>query len=63
MKVHTLKIPSIEFTLRSGNFITAALKRSLNGFSYGSQLSSSKLKNRDFKIKLPIKNNKNPSPT
>jgi hypothetical protein len=58
MKVHTLKIPKIEFNAKTGNFIAASLKQSLTGFGYGSQLSSSKLKELDFKIQLPTKNNK-----
>ena len=45
-----------EFNPRTGKFIAAALKLSLKGFGYGNQLSSSKLKNLDFKIQLPIKN-------
>ena len=55
MKVHVLTLPNIKLNLRTGNFIAATLKRSLNGFGYGSQLSSSKLKNLAFKIKLPTK--------
>ncbi len=57
MKVHTLKIPGIEFNSKTGKFIASALRLSFNGFGYGNQLSSSKLKNLDFKIQLPIKNN------
>lgn len=58
MKVHTLKIPNIEFNLKTGTFIASTLKLALNGFGYGNQLSSSKLKELDFKIKLPIENGK-----
>lgn len=58
MKVHVLTIPDMELNVRTGNFIAAALKRSLNGFGYGSQLSSSKLKKLDFRIKFPTKNGK-----
>lgn len=58
MKVHTLKIPNIEFNLKTGMFITSALKLSLKDFGYGNQLSSSKLKSLDFKIQLPVKNGK-----
>lgn len=58
MKVHTLKIPNVKLNIKTGNFIATALKQSLNGFGYGSQLSSSKLKNLNFKIKLPTKNDK-----
>jgi len=54
MKVHTLKIPNISFNVKTGNFIATALKLALGGFGYGVQLSSSKLKNLDFNIKLPI---------
>ncbi|HFC8543857.1 TPA: restriction endonuclease subunit S, partial [Neisseria weaveri] len=56
MKVHTLKLRNVELNSRTGNFIAAALKPALDGFSYGSQLSSSKLKNGDFKLQLPVKN-------
>lgn len=56
MKVHTLKIPDVEFNARTGSFIAATLNIALSGFGYGSQLSSSKLKSLDFKIKLPVKN-------
>jgi Type I restriction modification DNA specificity domain len=52
------KIRNKEFNLKTGKFIASALKLSLNGFGYGSQLSSSKLKNLDFKIKVPTKNGK-----
>lgn len=58
MKVHTLKIPNKELNNRTGNFIASALKLTLNGFGYGNQLSSSKLKDLDFKIQLPTKNGK-----
>ncbi|GFR66785.1 type I restriction modification DNA specificity domain protein [Elysia marginata] len=57
MKVHTLKIPNYEFNSHTGQFIATALKSPLNGFGYGNQLSSSKLKTLDFKIQLPIKCN------
>jgi hypothetical protein len=57
MKVHTLKIPKINLDNYSGNFIASALKPTLKGFNYGSQLSSSKLKSLNFKINLPQKDN------
>jgi len=57
MKVHTLKIPNKELNSKTGNFIASTLKLTLKGFGYGQQLSSSKLKNLDFIIKLPVKNN------
>jgi len=57
MKVHTLKIPNYEFNDKTGNFISSCLKPVLTGFNYGNQLSSSKLKELDFYINLPIKQN------
>jgi hypothetical protein len=58
MKVHTLKMLNNDFNSKTGIFIASALKLSLHGFGYGNQLSSSKLKNSNFKIILPIKNSK-----
>ena len=58
MKVHTLKIPNVSFNLYNATFIIGALKKILKGFGYGEQLSSSKLKNLNFYIKLPTKNGK-----
>jgi len=58
MKVHTLKIPNHNYNRYTGSFIAGALRQNLKGFDYGSQLSSSKLKNLDFKIQLPTKNGK-----
>ena len=58
MKVHTLKIPNVELNLKTGKFIVTALKLALNGFGYGNQLSSSKLKELELNIKLPVKNGK-----
>ena len=55
MKVHILKIPNIELNRYKGNFIVSSLKKVLKGFGYGNQLSSSKLKNLDLFISLPIK--------
>lgn len=57
MKVHILKLKNHIFTKRSGIFIISILHRVFkNRFTYGAQLSSSKLKNDDFYILLPIKN-------
>ena len=57
MKVHTLKLKNRDFITSEGIFISAMINKRFDGlFSYGSQLSSSKLKNNDFKIQLPIKN-------
>ncbi len=59
MKVHTLKFKNRDFTKAEGSFISAMINKGFNGlFSYGTQLSSSKLKNNDFKIQLPAKNSK-----
>lgn len=57
MKVHILKIADINLSKATGTFLASALKRSLTGFDYGSQLSSSKLRELDFRIQLPTKNN------
>lgn len=58
MKVHTLKIPGVNLNVKTGSFICSSLYKVLGGFGYGGQLSSSKLKNNDYKIKLPINKNK-----
>ncbi|MFC4652237.1 restriction endonuclease subunit S [Lactococcus nasutitermitis] len=57
MKVHTLKIPNHDFTKSEGMYFSALLDKQLQGFSYGNQLSSSKLKNENYKIILPTTNN------
>ena len=59
MKVHTLKFKNKKFSNAEGSFISAMINKRLNGlFSYGSQLSSSKLQNDNLKIHLPTKNGK-----
>ena len=58
MKVHTLKIRNHAYNRYTGVFVAGALRQNLKSFDYGSQLSSSKLKNLDFKIQLPTKNGK-----
>jgi len=58
MKVHTLKIPDYEFTVRTGLFIANVLKSALYGFGYGSQLSSTKLKKNNYLISLPNRDGK-----
>lgn len=58
MKVHTLKISDHILNTKTGTFICAALHKALGGFGYGTQLSSSKLKNLNIFIKLPIKDGK-----
>ncbi|AFI05873.1 restriction endonuclease subunit S [Helicobacter cetorum] len=56
MKVHVLKLKNYDFTRRVGLFITNQLNKCFyNQFTYGTQLSSSKLKHNDFKIQLPLK--------
>ena len=55
MKVHILKLKNANFTQESGIFIASILKRYfVDKFGYSNQLSSSKLKNENFTIKLPI---------
>ena len=55
MKVHTLKLKNGIFTKTSGLFIAGIIKKSFYGkFTYGNQLSSSKLKNEDYYISLPV---------
>jgi Type I restriction modification DNA specificity domain len=57
MKVHTLKYKDRDFTEAEGHFISAMINKRFDGlFSYGSQLSSSKLKNENYLIQLPTKN-------
>ena len=55
MKVHTLKLKHGDFTQAVGLFISAVLNSRFDGlFSYGNQLSSSKLKDDGIKIRLPM---------
>ena len=55
MKVHTLKLKNGTFTKSSGLFIAGIIRKNFYGkFTYGNQLSSSKLKNEDFRILLPV---------
>jgi len=55
MKVHTLQLKSKALTKSTGLFISSLLNQRLGGaFSYGSQLSSSKLKNGELYISMPI---------
>ena len=59
MKVHTLKLKNRDFTNASGIFISAIINKIFDGkFSYGAQLSSTKLKENNYKILLPTKNGK-----
>lgn len=59
MKVHTLKLKKKEFNSKTGLYIAGAVKKILrNQFGYGNQLSSSKLKECDFRILLPVLNGK-----
>ena len=55
MKVHTLKWKNFEFTNSSWLYFTSIIQKILNWqFSYWNQLSSSKLKDWDFFIELPL---------
>ena len=56
MKVHCLKLKEKEFTEEIGLYLTSALNKvfSQQKYSYGEQLSSSDLKNKDLYIELPV---------
>lgn len=55
MKVHTLRLKDRDFTAASGIFFSSLLTKRFAGlYSYGNQLSSSKLKNGDIKLRLPF---------
>lgn len=54
MKVHTLKLKNHEFTKSEGVLFSTLLNRRFNElYSYGNQLSSSKLKKDGIKIQIP----------
>ncbi len=56
MKVHVLKLKNRILTKRVGLFLANQLNKCFYGqFTYGTQLSSSKLKHNNFKIQLPLK--------
>ncbi len=56
MKVHVLKLKNRLLTKRVGLFLASQLNKCFYGqFTYGTQLSSSKLKHNNFKIQLPLK--------
>ncbi len=56
MKVHVLKLKNHTLTKRIGLFLANQLNKCFYGqFTYGTQLSSSKLKHNNFKIQLPLK--------
>ncbi|MGN8532220.1 restriction endonuclease subunit S [Helicobacter pylori] len=56
MKVHVLKLKNRLLTRRIGLFLANQLNKCFYGqFTYGTQLSSSKLKHNNFKIQLPLK--------
>ena len=60
MKVHTLKWKKFEFTNSSGLYFASIIQKTLNGkYSYGNQLSSSKLKEGEFYIDIPLDKNWN----
>lgn len=55
MKVHTLKILNHPFNKETGLYFTSLINHRFAGqYSYGAQLSSSKLKNENFRIKVPV---------
>lgn len=54
MKVHTLKLRNVPFSKGTGLYMTSLINKCFDGkYSYGAQLSSSKLKNDDLTIKVP----------
>ena len=57
MKVHVLQLSEHEFNTRTGLYLTACIKKAIGNFSYGTQLSSSKLKAGDFFVELPVDEN------
>ena len=57
MKVHVLKPQNFELNDKTGVYFATALRPVLFGFSYGNQLSSSKLKTQGFKLKIPMVGN------
>lgn len=56
MKVHCLKLKNKEFTERLGLYFVSVLNKvfSQQNYSYGEQLSSSDLKNKELYIKIPV---------
>lgn len=59
MKVHILKFKNAELSKASGIFIASIIAKSFQGkFSYGNQLSSTKLKTKNFTISLPTQEGK-----
>ncbi len=54
MKVHVLQLKEKEFTVKTGLYIASVIQQILkNKFGYGNQLSSSKLRDKNFYIFLP----------
>ena len=58
MKVHCLKPKDVSLNEYSGVFLTTIIKRSLEKFDYGDQISSTVLPK--LSLKLPVDNNGNP---
>ena len=57
MKVHTLHLKKHIFNSKTGLYIAGVISKIFKGkFSYGNQLSSSKLKKEDYYITLPTQN-------
>ncbi|OTN83637.1 hypothetical protein A5819_003830, partial [Enterococcus sp. 7E2_DIV0204] len=57
MKVHALQPKGFVLDRSTGIYFVTALLSILNGYTYGNQLSSSKLKSENFVLKLPSKDN------
>ncbi|EEV9309156.1 TPA: restriction endonuclease subunit S [Escherichia coli] len=60
MKVHvlTLKSSKSDFNAKRGLYVASMINKALKGrFNYGQQLSSSKLRDGEYFISLPVKNN------
>lgn len=58
MKVHvlTLKSSKSDFNAKRGLYVASMINKALKGrFNYGQQLSSSKLRDGEYFISLPVK--------
>jgi hypothetical protein len=61
MKVHVLQIPNVKLTREIALYLISLIdKLFANNFSYGGQLSSSKLRENDYFIDLPTRENGEP---
>lgn len=57
MKVHVLQLPNHKLNSRTGLYLATCIKKAIGDFSYGTQLSSTKLKTGEFFVELPIDEN------